>query len=191
MRVAYGLPGKYLGIAGLMLATTALYAGDKSGKDPAGTSVIMGQLRELFARWDTNSDGFLDRTELAKAFRGSGARPAPSGPGSVSKSNIAHYPDLEFLVQVDQNGDGKLSRAEFLDWARGFASEYKRIKSGRQSAAQTQKKLQGSSGGPANNLAKAQLQQQQQAVKAMEQQLKFLQTIEKQLKPGKTKKSKA
>jgi Ca2+-binding EF-hand superfamily protein len=193
MRFAPRLVGVCLGFAGLVLVATGLQAGDKSGKegkDPAGTSTIMGQLRELFARWDTNSDGFLDRAELAKAFRGSGARPAPSGAGSVNKANLSHYPDLEFLVQVDQNNDGKISRAEFIDWARGFASEYKKIKSGRQSASQAQKKAQsGSSTASANNnLVKAELQQQQLAVKAMEQQLKFLQTIEKQLKPAKTKK---
>jgi EF-hand domain pair len=183
--------GMRLGLAGLILAATGLQAGDKSGKegkDPAGTTLIMGQLRELFARWDTNNDGFLDRAELARAFRGSGAKPAPSGPGSVTRSSLSHYPDLEFLVQLDQNNDGRISRAEFIDWARGFAQEYKKTNNGRQSGSKSQKKSQGGSG---TTTAKAQAQQQQQAAQAMGQQFKFLETIEKQLKSVKTKKTKA
>jgi hypothetical protein len=174
----------------LIWIATGLEAGDKpskEGKDPAGTTAIMGQLRELFARWDTNGDGFLDRGELAKAFRGSGAKPAPSGPGLVTRANLSHYADLEFLVQLDQNNDGKISRAEFIDWARGFASQYKKAMSGKQSSSKVKKSQSGS----ASSLAKAQTQQQQPAAQALGQELKFLQTIEKQLKPAKTKKNKA
>src|SRR5262245_48747205 len=43
--------------------------------DPPRTTTTMNQMRGLFARWDTNKDDFLDKKELAIAFRGAGARP--------------------------------------------------------------------------------------------------------------------
>ena len=44
-------------------------------KDPPGTSVYMGQFRAWFAKWDADKDNYLDKEELAKAFRGSKAKP--------------------------------------------------------------------------------------------------------------------
>ena len=43
--------------------------------DPPGTSGIMAQYRAWFAAVDTNKDGFLDKEELAVAFRGARAKP--------------------------------------------------------------------------------------------------------------------
>jgi hypothetical protein len=93
-------------------------------KDYAGTSLIMGDLRVLFAKWDANHDGYLDPLELASAFRGSNApayRPAiPAGQVDFSK-----YPDYQFLIRLDQNHDGKISQDEYEDWAREYARELK------------------------------------------------------------------
>jgi hypothetical protein len=51
----------------------------KPKPSPSGSGVtingIVTQLRGLFAAWDLNGDGFLDKEELAKAFRGANARP--------------------------------------------------------------------------------------------------------------------
>jgi len=47
----------------------------KEPPDPPRTGVYMGQLRLLFDAWDVNKDGYLDKQELAVAFRGKGALP--------------------------------------------------------------------------------------------------------------------
>jgi hypothetical protein len=48
---------------------------DKEPPDPPGTGVYMAQFRALFDAWDLNKDGYLDKEELAKAFRGPKAKP--------------------------------------------------------------------------------------------------------------------
>jgi hypothetical protein len=66
----------------LLAATLALLAGvavsaqpKTTVKDPPGTGIYMDQFRLLFDRWDLNGDGYLDKEELAKAFRGPNAKP--------------------------------------------------------------------------------------------------------------------
>ena len=107
--------------------------------DPAGTGPLMGQLRALFAQWDANQDEILDKEELARGFRGADAKPPvatvekskSSEPNSASKTKNAAkesaYPDRDFLLHVDQNGDGRISRDEFLNWAREYAVQQKNI----------------------------------------------------------------
>jgi hypothetical protein len=108
--------------------------------DPAGTALLMGQLRALFAEWDANQDEYLDKEELARGFRGPDAKP-PSPSALKSKSTeptlptkgknagreSGAYPDHDFLLQVDLNADGKISRDEFISWAREYAVQQKNI----------------------------------------------------------------
>jgi hypothetical protein len=100
--------------------------------DPPGTIVILGQLRTWFAAWDANKDGFLTKDELAKAFRGPYAKPFDAkikgkadknaeNSRSTSRPYYENYPDYQFLVQLDKNGDEKISREEFETWARDYA----------------------------------------------------------------------
>ncbi len=106
--------------------------------DPPGTTLYMDQLRALFAAWDLNGDDSLDKAELAQAFRGADAKPydykktsdpsAPepaANPKTTKKPDHSDYPDYNFLVRLDQDGDGQISRAEFMDWARDYAVQIK------------------------------------------------------------------
>ncbi|HZY88227.1 MAG TPA: EF-hand domain-containing protein, partial [Gemmataceae bacterium] len=121
----------------LALAAPLLGAGPKEKPDPAGTTLYMGQLRDLFATWDRNHDGYLDKQELARGFRGPKAKPYDAGAPALDAASAAankdkagpdyaKYPDFHFLAQLDQNNDGKISRAEYLTWAREFAVRWKK-----------------------------------------------------------------
>ncbi len=100
-------------VAGLVLITAGV-AGAAPKKDPAGTTLYMGQLRLLFASVDANKDGYLEPSELARAFPSQGDK---------------------VLIQLDQDGDGRVSRDEFMAWAREYAKQLKKL-------ADEQKKLQ-------------------------------------------------
>jgi hypothetical protein len=164
-----------------------------SGKgDPSGTSLIMGQLRSLFENWDLNKDQFLDRKELAKAFRGASALPyAPPmyDDGLTRKTRMTKYPDYEFLVELDQDHDGKISRAEFTDWARSYAVELKKLRDGQKKASSSQKKLQqGKLAANDKQKLTQELQQLQKTLADQRKALRYLQTIEKQLQQSHKKK---
>ncbi len=181
-------PARYL-LGLILVALTHLSAqGDdkasgKPKKDPAGTSVIMGQFRELFATWDLNKDGFLDKVELAKAFRGAYAKSydPKSKTAPTTKINFAKYPDYQFLVHVDQNGDGKISREEFLDWARGYAQDLKKVKSTRSRIAQKHQKLKQQPAGADRKKLLAELHAEQKALADLKKQMHQLDVIEKHL----------
>jgi Ca2+-binding EF-hand superfamily protein len=134
--------------AGLALALTTAVLADAAKSpapapsdppDPPGTTPYMDEFRELFAAWDVNCDGALDKAELAKAFRGADAKaydykkdgdkdPLPGASKETTtakKPDFAEYPDYHFLVQADQDGDGQVSRAEFMTWARDYAVQLK------------------------------------------------------------------
>ena len=154
MRSRTWLPAECLAAGLALLLGAAVVADDgkdkgkKRPKDPKGTSLYMGQLRALFDAWDRNKDDYLDKEELAVAFRGAGARPYDYKKESSEKDGdsekdketkkapaYSRYPDYNFLVQLDVNKDEKISRDEFMAWARDYAVQLKR-------QADEQKKLQ-------------------------------------------------
>jgi hypothetical protein len=180
----------------LALAVPLRGAGPKEKPDPAGTTLYMGQLRDLFATWDRNHDGYLDKEELARGFRGPKAKPydaavagpAKSPPGETAKDkpgpDYVQYPDFHFLAQLDQNNDGKISRAEFLTWAREYAVQWKKADALQSKLAAAQQKLAAAKPGTkthqglqtkvaGHQAALAQMNKQTKAFeKALQQQLK-------------------
>jgi hypothetical protein len=176
------------GVFGLLVAGGGIGADDKSDTpdtpkkdkeppDPPGTSLYMGYFRSLFDLWDLDKDGYLDKEELAKAFRGADAKPYdykkpakddktgsdpakddakkddPKKDDSKSddpkkddkkpekKPDYSKYPDYNFLVMLDQDGDEKISRKEFLSWARDLSVQLKQQADAQNKLAQTQQKL--------------------------------------------------
>jgi hypothetical protein len=133
-----------------VLPPTATSSGKPSSrKELTGTAaLIQDELRVLFKTWDLNKDGFLDKEELAKAFRGPKAKPYDYQPGSLGTKpgtpavdekkgpakieakppakDYSHYPDFTFLAALDVNGDEKISRAEFEKWAYDYALHMKK-----------------------------------------------------------------
>jgi hypothetical protein len=97
-------------------------------KDPRGEE----QLHTLFRSWDLNNDGFLERGELAKHFRGPKAVSQEGGMYD-DKGNATplyyqartKYPDLIFLWSLDKDHDDRISWPEFEQYGLTYANALK------------------------------------------------------------------
>jgi len=137
-----------LGLAAFLLSTlsagTAPADDPPKKPDPPGTGVYMNQLRAWFKAADLDNDGYLDKAELAKAFRGKDAKPydfkkdgdkkddAEKGKDSSQstkgdKPDYSQYPDYVFLTHLDKDNDEKVSKDEFENWARDYAVQLRNL----------------------------------------------------------------
>ncbi len=181
----------------VLLGLTALSRADdktdaKTQPDPPGTGPIMNTLRSWFDQHDLNSDGFLDKQELAKAFRGPDAKPFDAGdapkdppkdpppsestskntPGDTTKpttSKYAKYIDYQYLTLVDTNQDGQVSRDEFNTWARGYAVQVKQLEELNAKLVKMQQQLARQANAELQREARA-LQEQQRRMMAQQHQ---------------------
>jgi hypothetical protein len=154
-----------------ILALGLLLPAAAGAQDPPGTAGIMGQYRLWFAAVDANKDGFLDKEELARAFRGPQARPFDYVPPKSEKDkkeekdkkpdeetpsekdkkpaeekpgvkrDYSRFIDYQFLTQLDRDNDERISRQEFDSWARDLALQLKNQIDTQQRLLETQARL--------------------------------------------------
>jgi Ca2+-binding EF-hand superfamily protein len=179
-------------VLGTLVAIALSPALADDGKSPSGTkgrgsgsSYQLGQLRLLFDSWDLNRDGFVDRAELAKAFRGPHARPYT---GAAPASRVAdRYPDFAFMLQVDRDKDGKISADEFEAWAKGYLQELRKIRSTQRRVAQLEKKLATETNAAEKKQLAAELADQRKYLEMMKKEIHAVDLIEKHLSRRKLK----
>jgi Ca2+-binding EF-hand superfamily protein len=179
-----------LGLPAFLLAASlskpALANDPPKKPDPPGTGAYMTQLRAWFKAADLDSDGYLDKAELAKVFRGSKAKPFDSKKDddkkddtkekgkdtSQSKPDYDDYPDYQFLKLVDTDKDEKVSKDEFETWAREYAVELKKQDDQIKKVLAAEQRL-------AAATSKAEIQQLQKELKAEQNALNKLNKNEK------------
>lgn len=80
--------------------------------------LVFQDLADMFDAIDRDNNKFLDKQELAWAFRGEDASPPAVVPTGPDREN---FPDVVFLSRLDRDGDGQISWPEFKRWARNYA----------------------------------------------------------------------
>ncbi len=106
-----------------------------AGPSGGSTAQVEAQLKALFDKADLNHDGYLDKEELAKGFRGPRATPPTGGlyddkgrPTQLYSQAQSKYPDLAFLWAVDKDGDNSVSWAEYrTSGLEGYAAQQKKL----------------------------------------------------------------
>lgn len=148
--------GRWLMVLGTYLTAAAVaFAADKNKKpdnkgDKKVDANLSAQLRQQFERWDKNKDLSLDREELAKAFRGPSAKPAPEpkktdedkpGLEKPEAKQDARYPELAYLNTLDEDNDGKISLGEFEKLGKLYEEQFKKIEEFREKVEKQEREL--------------------------------------------------
>lgn len=183
-----------LGFGALVIAMAS--AADKKA-DPPGTAAIMDQLRAQFKTWDADKDDYLDKWELARALRNSSTaydgttkpkadkdkskedkketdKGKESSPSS-KKPDYSKYVDYQVLTQLDKDGDERISRAEYDDWARDYATQLKQQLDQQNKILQAEKRLAGNLGRQERQQLERQLREEREALERLERRMNDLQ----------------
>ncbi len=114
----------------------------KTDVDPPGTAQLMATMRGFFVKYDTNKDNFLDEAEVHRAFgltppkasettsmakkddeetksesdKDKKTAPASTAPRKLNRAE-------QFLASLDKDGDGKISKEEYEEWAHDYCRE--------------------------------------------------------------------
>jgi EF-hand domain pair len=175
-----------------LLTALALAADNKGGlaskPDPPGTGPYMDQLRAWFKLYDTNNDGYLDKAELAKAFRGVKAKQFDAkkddkkddnaaGSSGTDKStdkkpDYSAFPDWQFLAGVDRDNDEQVSYEEFLAWARDYATQMKQQADSIKKIAEYEARLERKMEAKERQILERELRAERDAIKKWEDQLR-------------------
>jgi hypothetical protein len=124
-----------LGLAALVVVTTAAWADDKDKDKNRAAKIspqLAAQIGAMFEKLDKNKDVFLDKEELAKAFRGPNAKAPPEPKADDEKKGTkpnppqGPFPDQDFLKAWDRDADGKISLGEFEFWGAKYDQDMKK-----------------------------------------------------------------
>jgi Ca2+-binding EF-hand superfamily protein len=139
----------------------------------------LGQMRLIFDSWDLNRDGYVDRKELAKAFRGPGAKPY-SGTAPVLKV-ADRYPDHAMMFQLDLNKDGKISSDEFEEWAKSYLQQKRKIQSSQRRLSQKQNQLATTTNSSEKKQLTAEIEYEKQYLENLKKEFGYSSAFEKHL----------
>jgi hypothetical protein len=180
-------------VLGVLLVSAGILAaddnpkGNSKGSSTSSSAYVLGQMRLLFDSWDLNRDGYVDRAELARAFRGPGARPYAGTQPAVKVQ--AKYPDHAFMLQVDQDRDGKISQSEFEDWARGYLQEQRKLRGKQRRVSQMEKKLAMTTDAAEKKSLSLALESEKKSLAEMKKEMHSIDIVEKHLARRKIKRS--
>lgn len=124
-------------VAALAVGAISCSAQERRPEGERGREGGMARMNPFFAALDTNSDGVIDSTELAKAAdslkkldrNGDGkisedeARPAfggPGGRGGPGQGAVNVDEIVARMLQMDKDGDGKLAKEELSERMQGM-----------------------------------------------------------------------
>ena len=92
----------------------------------------------------------------------------------LSKPSYANYPDYTFLQMLDKDGDEKISRAEFENWAQEYAMALKKQSDQQAKLLKAQQKLQKSTNVKERHKLEVELKRETQALQRNTQLLQAL-----------------